>query len=182
MGWLLTCRRYLSLHLHCSQFGKNHYFGSLFLFLFFVGRRWGWGQALPVSLCCRDLIPVWKIRYPRLLGFKNIFYGLIESELVHSTSEGGVSLLVGGWKWEPLLVKKKNKIWVKGDAVKWGIWAFLMYLCEKDLRAGQKRILWGANSSTKMLKTREQLKCIFSLCFLHQPQRLYIKITTTAKT
>lgn len=56
---------------------------------------------------------------------------------------------------------------------------FKMYLCEEKLKAGQKLILWGPNSTTKMLKTREELKCIFPLCFLHQPQRFYIKITTT---
>lgn len=35
--------------------------------------------------------------------------------------------------------------------------------------------LWGANTTRRMQKAREELKYIFSFRLLHQPQRFYIK-------
>lgn len=110
---------------------KNQYF-------FFMGCRWGWGQAPPVSLCCRDLISAWKMRCPKILGFKNIFYGLIEWELVQNWRRG-FPAGCGWWVEVRTIVGKQENLknWVKGDAVKWGILAFLCMSVKRN--SGQVR-------------------------------------------
>lgn len=88
--------------------GKKQYLGFvLFFFFFFMECRWGWGRALPVTPRCRDLTPAWKKGCPKILGFKNIFHGLIEWKLVQKWRRGFPSGC--GWKWGGLLVNKKIK-------------------------------------------------------------------------